>query len=111
MTRREGCVFCAIAAHEEPANIRYEDDEVIIFDNKLTWVPLMLLAMPKSHMLQEDMWSDPIMGKVGKAAVDLGDQVSPGGYRLVSNIGRDAMQSQSHGHIHILGGMHLGPYA
>ena len=52
--RREGCVFCNIVAKEEPATIRYEDDEVIVFDNKLTWAPIMLLAVPKSHTLQED---------------------------------------------------------
>ena len=40
--RREGCVFCKIVAKEEPATIRYEDDEVIVFDNKLTWAPIML---------------------------------------------------------------------
>ncbi len=109
--RREGCVFCKIVAKEEPATIRYEDDEVIVFDNKLTWAPIMLLAVPKSHTLQEDLWSSELIGKVGKVACDVGDEMCPNGYRLISNVGRDAMQSQSHGHVHILGGTHLGPYA
>ena len=44
-------------------------------------------------------------------ACDIGDEMCPNGCRLISNVGRDAMQSQSHGHVHILGGTHLGPYA
>ena len=44
-------------------------------------------------------------------ACDIGDEMCPNWYRLISNVGRDAMQSQSHGHVHILGGTHLGPYA
>ena len=109
--RREGCVFCNIVAKEEPATIRYEDDEVIVFDNKLTWAPIMLLAVPKSHTLQEDLWSSELIGKVGKVACDIGDEMCHNGYRLISSVGRDVMQSQSHGHVHILGGTHLGPYA
>ena len=73
--RREGCVFCKIVAKEEPATIRYEDDEVIVFDNKLTWAPIMLLAVPKSHTLQEDLWSSELIGKVGKVACDIGDEM------------------------------------
>jgi len=35
----------------------------------------------------------------------------PKGFRLVSNLGSDAMQSQEHGHVHVLGGTFLGEYA
>ena len=35
----------------------------------------------------------------------------PGGYRMISNSGYDGMQSQSHAHVHILGGQFLGEYA
>ena len=102
------CVFCEIVARREPATIHYEDDDVIVIKNKLTWAPIMLLAMPKKHILQEDLWKDA--GKVGRVAVELGKKFCPNGYRLISNVGRDAMQSQQHGHIHIVGGFHLGPY-
>jgi diadenosine tetraphosphate (Ap4A) HIT family hydrolase len=34
----------------------------------------------------------------------------PGGFRLLTNFGYDAMQSQEHGHLHILGGTFLGHY-
>ena len=51
------CVFCEIIAHREPARIEYEDDDVIVFHNVLNWVPVMLLAVPKQHMLQYELWT------------------------------------------------------
>jgi len=103
------CVFCEIVAGREPANVRYEDDDVIVIDNRMRWTPVMLLAMTKVHQSQEALWRN--MDKVAKVAVDVGEEYCPSGFRLISNFGRDAMQSQSHGHVHILGGMYLGPYA
>jgi len=103
------CVFCNIVAGKEPANVIYEDDDVIVFQNILRWVPIMLLAMTKEHRTQMELWQD--IGKVAKVAAEVGAQYCPRGYRLLSNFGYDAMQSQEHGHVHIIGGVHLGPYA
>ena len=103
------CVFCEIVAGREPAEILYEDDEVIVFRNRLRWVPLMLLSAPKRHITQAELWSD--LGNVGRMAVLMGEKHCPGGFRLVSNFGRDAMQSQEHAHVHVLGGTFLGEYA
>jgi histidine triad (HIT) family protein len=103
------CVFCEIIARREPADILYETDEVIVFRNRLRWVPVMLLAVPKRHMTQAELWRD--MGGVGDAAIQVAEEHCPGGYRLISNVGYDGMQSQEHAHVHILGGMFLGEYA
>jgi histidine triad (HIT) family protein len=111
MNRKPGCVFCEIVAGGSPANIRYEDDEIIVIDNVLGWTPVMLLVMPKSHMTQGDLWSNGTIARVGQVAVQVGTQFCPRGYRVLSNFGPDAMQSQEHGHVHVLGGMYLGPYA
>ena len=105
------CTFCDIVAGRSPATLHYEDEEVIAIANILGWVPVMLLVLPKRHMTQQQLWSDPIMAKVGNVAVEMGERHCPGGYRLISNFGHDAMQSQRHGHLHILGGIHLGQYA
>ena len=108
---KEGCVFCAIAAGRESAEIRYEDEEIIVIDNVLDWVPVMLLVMPKRHMSQQDLWSGRLVARVGEKAVEMGERFCPGGYRLLSNFGRDGLQSQEHGHVHVIGGVYLGPYA
>ena len=105
------CVFCRISAGQEPAKYRYLDDELMVIVNKLTWVPLMLLVMPKEHLSQVQMWSSDLLSRLGNVAVDMGAMYAPNGFRILSNFGSDGMQSQSHGHLHVIGGAHLGPYA
>ena len=103
------CVFCNIVAGNEPADVIYEDDEVIVIRNVLRWAPVMLLAMTKEHRTQSELWSD--IGRVARIASEIAPLHCPNGFRLLSNFGYDAMQSQDHGHVHIVGGVHLGPYA
>lgn len=102
------CTFCDIIERKEPATIRYEDDDVIVFENLLRWVPVMLLVVPKQHKSQEELWRD--IEPVARVAVEVGKKYCPGGFRILSNFGHDAMQSQSHGHVHVIGGTHLGLY-
>ena len=111
MTTPANCVFCDIVADRSPSRVRYLDEDIIVIVNKLTWVPLMLLVMPKKHMGQSDMWSSGLMSRLGRVAVDMGWWLAPRGFRILSNFGHDGMQSQSHGHIHVIGGAHLGEYA
>jgi histidine triad (HIT) family protein len=111
MTTGSNCVFCQIVAGSEPARIRYMDEDIIVIVNKLTWVPVMLLAMPKKHLSQIQMWSSGLMNRLGNIAVDMGAVYAPNGFRILSNFGNDGMQSQGHGHLHIIGGTYLGPYA
>jgi histidine triad (HIT) family protein len=111
---RHVCIFCDIIAGFEPARVHYRDDEVIVFENTLGWVPIMLLAVPIRHMQQKELWEN--MGHIAKVAAEIGERLCPNGFRLVSNfLGQavwlgDAHQSQEHAHIHILGGCPLGPY-
>ena len=102
------CTFCKIIARQEPAEILYEDDEVMVFRNRLHWVPVMLLAVPKAHKAQAELWGD--MGRVGEIAGRMGREHCPNGFRLLSNFGYEAMQSQEHAHVHVLGGTFLGEY-
>lgn len=111
MTKPANCIFCDIIAGRSPATVRYLDEDIIVIVNKLTWVPLMLLVMPKKHMEQSEMWSSGLMSRLSKVAVDMGWWLAPRGFRILSNFGREGMQSQSHGHIHVIGGIHLGEYA
>jgi len=105
------CTFCQIVAREEPAAILYEDEDVVVFRNRLNWVPVMLLAVPRQHLSQGELWTSEAMTKVARVAAELGAQHCPNGFRLLSNFGYDAMQSQAHGHVHVIGGTYLGEYA
>jgi histidine triad (HIT) family protein len=106
---RRYCVFCEIIAGREPAEVLYRDDDVIVFRNLLRWVPVMLLAVPTRHLRQSELWRD--MGKVAAVAVEMGERHCTDGFRLLSNFGFAALQSQEHAHVHIIGGTYLGHYA
>jgi len=58
-----------------------------------------------------EMWCSDLMPRLGDVAVEMGVTYAPNGFRILSNFGRDGMQSQSHSHLHVIGGAHLGPYA
>ena len=111
------CVFCQIVAGKSPARVRYLDNDIIAIVNRLVrdepdpwWPPLMLLVMPKEHLTQFQMWDSGLLPRLGRLAVDLGAMYAPGGFRVVSNFGRDGEQTQTHGHIHVVGGVYLGHY-
>ena len=105
------CMFCEIVARRSPATIRYEDDDVLVFDNILRWLPVMLLVVPKEHVTQVDLWTGATISKVVNVGTRMGAQYCPNGFRLLANFGPDALQTQAHGHLHVLGGTDLGPYA
>jgi len=105
------CVFCEIIAGREPARVRYVDEDIIVIVNRLTWVPVMLLVIPKQHLSQIQMWSSGLMEQLGNVAVNMGAMYCPNGFRFLSNFGHDGLQSQRHGHLHVIGGTPLGEYA
>jgi histidine triad (HIT) family protein len=106
---RRYCVFCEIIAGREPADVLYRDEDIIVFRNVLRWVPVMLLVVPVRHMRQNELWRD--VARAGAVAVEMGERYCPHGFRLLSNFGFDALQSQEHAHIHVIGGTYLGHYA
>ncbi len=104
------CAFCGIAAGREPARVRHEEDGLIVFHNLLTWLPVMLLVAPKAHMTQEEFWASDLFPRASRLAVELGRQECPNGFRVLSNFGLDALQTQVHGHLHVVGGATMGIY-
>ena len=104
------CIFCEIIARRAPAEVIVESENAIVFRNQLRWVPVMLLASPKAHMTQDELWAGELLVEVGRVAAEVGREHCPGGFRLASNLGFDAKQSQQHAHIHVLGGTFLGDY-
>lgn len=105
------CTFCSIIEGKLPGRIRFHSKDIVVFDNHLDWVPLMLLVSPVRHMTQAEMWMDNnLMGQVALIAAKLGQEYAPEGFRLLSNFGGHALQTQDHAHLHILGGENLGFY-
>lgn len=46
----EQCIFCKIVQNEIPADIVYENDEVMVFPDLHPRAPVHLLVIPKKHV-------------------------------------------------------------
>ena len=105
----QNCIFCKIAQHESPANIVWEDEEVMVFHDIAPQAPQHLLIIPKEHLPKIEQATSEQQNLLGKLlylakqqAEELG--FNRGGYRLVINNGRDGGQAVYHLHIHLLAG-------
>jgi len=104
----DGCVFCSIVAGESEAKWEVSPgsgSKVACFHNRLKWVRLMLLIVPIEHMTQREFWTSDALTEAAEMAVEMGDaHCSSDGYRVISNFGLQAHQSQSHAHLHVISG-------
>ncbi len=105
------CVFCAIVAGDTNARWEVRPDAsapgttVACFHNQLKWARVMLLIVPTQHMTQTEFWSSHVLVDAASLAVKMGDEHCGGdGYRVISNFGRVAHQSQAHAHMHVVSG-------
>ena len=107
------CIFCKIAAGEIPADIVYDDGEVLAFRDITPEAPVHLLLIPRRHIATLNDLSEADAALVGRLylagkqiAAKLG--VAESGYRTVINCNRDAGQLVFHIHMHLLAGRELG---
>ena len=107
------CIFCKIAAGEIPADIVYDDGEVLAFRDINPEAPVHLLLIPRRHIATLNDLSEADAALVGRLhlagkqiAAELG--VAESGYRTVINCNRDAGQLVFHIHMHLLAGRELG---
>ncbi|QQS54273.1 MAG: histidine triad nucleotide-binding protein [Candidatus Competibacteraceae bacterium] len=107
------CIFCKIAAGEIPADIVYDDGEVLAFRDINPEAPIHLLLIPRRHIATLNALSEADAALVGRLylagkqiAAELG--VAESGYRTVINCNRDAGQLVFHVHMHLLAGRELG---
>jgi len=100
-------VFQRIAAREIPAEILYEDDELIAFPDVAPKASVHLLVVPKSaqyaNVTQLAGAAPELLARMVAVAQRLADERCGGQYRLVFNTGERAGQTIFHVHAHVLG--------
>jgi len=108
----EKTVFKKIIDGEIPAEIVYEDDLCIAFKDINPAAPTHLIVIPKKEIATvndvaeaDEALVGHLFLAMGKIAAQLG---LDGGYRVVTNCGRDAGQEVMHLHFHMLGGRQFG---
>ena len=101
-------VFQKIINKEIPANIHYEDDLCIAFDDIHSQAPVHILLIPKkilSSHREVELEDQSLMGHLIVKAKEIALKAGlEKGWRLVVNTGNDGGQTVYHLHIHILGG-------
>ncbi len=106
------CLFCKIRDGEIPADIVFENDDVLAFSDINPEAPIHLLIIPRKHLATVndiENADEKIMGKLFSAAKYIANEkgVSEEGYRLIVNCNAQAGQTVFHIHMHLLAGQEM----
>jgi histidine triad (HIT) family protein len=108
MSESEPSVFTRIAAREIPADIVFENDEIIAFRDINPQAAVHLLIVPKTEAyanVVELAAGDPaLLAQMVDVASALASEHANGEFRLVFNTGESAGQTVFHVHAHLLSG-------
>lgn len=109
----DDCIFCKIIKKEMPAEMVYEDSQIIAFKDIQPAAPIHILVIPKKHIpsLVELKKEDEILiGKIYSVINIIANNqgIDKKGYRVIVNCGIDGGQEVGHLHFHLLAGKKLG---
>ncbi|MFL6543301.1 MAG: histidine triad nucleotide-binding protein [Chthoniobacterales bacterium] len=100
-------IFEKIARREIPADIVFENNEIVAFHDVNAQAPVHVLVVPKRVIprIAEANDSDAdVLGRLLLAARDVAKQLNlVSGYRIVINNGPDAGETVPHLHVHVMG--------
>ncbi len=106
------CIFCNISQGSKDADIVYEDDHVIAFNDIAPKAPTHVLIIPRKHIptINDATAEDTtLLGHIIQTAKKLASQlnIAEDGYRLLFNCNEGGGQAVYHIHLHLLGGRQL----
>jgi histidine triad (HIT) family protein len=108
----EETIFSKIIQRKIPANIIFEDNEVLAFHDIAPQAPVHVLIIPKKPIQRINAAEEQdaeLLGKLLLTAQHLARELglAEKGFRLVFNNGPDAGEAVPHLHLHLLGGRKL----
>ena len=106
------CLFCKIINRELPADIVFEDEEMLAFNDINPQAPTHMLIIPKKHYATVNELTEAeidLPGKLVLRARTLASEkgIAESGYRLIMNCNAQGGQTVYHIHMHLLGGRQL----
>ena len=112
---QDDTIFGRIARREIPADIVYEDDDLIAFRDIAPQAPVHVLFVPKEPIATLDDLDSAHAGVVGSlvlaaAAYARREGFAEDGYRIVMNCNADGGQTVFQIHLHLLAGAPLGRF-
>jgi histidine triad (HIT) family protein len=101
-------IFEKIVRREIPADIVWEDEEVLAFRDVNPQAPVHILIVPKRvvpRLAEAEDSDQALLGKLLLASRAVAEKLDllASGYRVVINSGPDAGESVPHLHVHVLG--------
>jgi diadenosine tetraphosphate (Ap4A) HIT family hydrolase len=108
-------IFHKIMRREIPADVVYEDDDIIAFRDIAPQAPVHVLFVPKVDFATlNDVPEDDavVVGKLATAAARYAKRegFAENGYRIVMNCNADGGQTVFQIHLHLLAGAPLGRF-
>lgn len=105
-------IFKKIIDKEIPADIVYEDDLCLAFNDIDPKAPVHILIIPKKEipsMVEVSQDDQGLLGHLLVIASQVAKEqgISDSGYRLVANTNNEGGQEVHHLHIHLLGGRQM----
>ena len=112
MATKSDCLFCKIVNQELPADVVFEDDELLAFNDISPQAPTHVLIIPKTHIptvneLTEGDIELPGTLVLRARALAAEKGIAESGYRLIMNCNPEGGQTVFHIHLHLLGGRQL----
>jgi histidine triad (HIT) family protein len=112
-TTEKDCLFCRIVRGEIPSDQVLATEYSYAFRDIQPAAPVHVLVVPRGHIASADTLTaddGPVLADmIGVAQqVAITEGIAGGGYRLVFNVGDDALNSVAHLHLHVLGGRQMG---
>jgi histidine triad (HIT) family protein len=111
MSETTETIFSKVISREIPADIIYEDDLALAFNDIHPQAPVHFLVIPKKPIVKladAESQDHAILGHLLLTAKRVAEQLGlENGYRVVINSGADGGQTVYHLHLHILGGRQM----
>jgi len=105
----DDCPFCGILAGRVPADVVHEGPNTLAFRDIKPAAPVHVLVIPRHHVISAatvEAADAEVIAEMLVTARLVAEQegIAASGYRLVFNVGEDALNSVPHLHLHVLGG-------
>ncbi len=108
----QDCIFCKIAAKQVPADIVFEDERAVAFNDINPQAPVHMLVIPKKHIVgiaEAEAGDAELIGHLQLIGAKLAKEKGISeGYRVVVNSGPRSGQTVMHLHYHVIGGRDMG---
>ncbi len=107
----DDCLFCKMVAGEVPADVVYEDDQILVFKDIYPKAEVHLLMIPKKHTRNLTTLTevdDAVIAHIMRKSAEIAkEQGLDEGYRVIINNESGGGQVIFHLHAHLLGGKNL----